>query len=429
MMNEQPWLNGKLQISENHRYLQNGTVPFFWLGDTAWLLFENLSLEEIKEYLKTRKEQGYNVIQATLMHTTTKFVTTESHWDKVDQTITFAKECGIYLALLPCWGSFVKNQVLSIEDAARYAEFLGKRYHDCPNIIWVVGGDVRGNDGMEVFNTLGRKLRTLCPEHLITYHPFGRTSSTQWFIESDWLDFHMFQSGHRRYDQASLGLEDDNVKTESYHGEDNWRYVEHDYQTTPIRPTVDGEPSYEEVHQGLHDTTQPVWEAHDVRRYAYWSLFEGALGHTYGHNSVMQFYCASEKPGAYGAKTDWKEAIQAPGGNQMKYLKDLMLSTNYQEGASARHLLADSEISYEKHERISVFANSEHALFYNYTGRMFSINQDTFPWKTAKATFFNPEDGSSTSLGVIDLTRQQQFEMPKSERSVEDWVLILTKEI
>ena len=427
MMNKQPWLNGKLRVSENNRYLKNGSEPFFWLGDTAWLLFEHLSFEEIKEYLLIRKEQGYNVIQATLLHRSTKNIKVESFWDKVDKTLTFAEENGLYMALLPTWGSIVTRQVLSIEEIEEYADFLGNRYNDRPNLIWVVGGDARADEGLEGFNLLGSTLRSLCPDYLITYHPFGRTSSTQWFEDSEWLDFHMFQSGHRRYDQASLGLEDDNSKTEYFYGEDNWRYVEYDYKTTPHRPTIDAEPSYEEVPQGLHDTTQPLWKAHHVRRYAYWSVLEGTFGHTYGHNSVMQFYVASEEAGAYGARTGWREGLEAPGGKQMKYVKELMEMVDYQNGSQARHLLAKSEENYEKHERISVFATENHVLFYNYTGRTFGIDPEKFPWKTAKASFFDPEDGSVESLGIIDLNEKQEFESPKSKGDFTDWVLILTE--
>ena len=35
---------------------------------------------------------------------------------------------------------------------------------------------------------------------------------------------------------------------------------------------------------------EPRWTAADVRRYGYWSVFAGAFGYTYGHNSVMQMY-------------------------------------------------------------------------------------------------------------------------------------------
>ena len=40
-----PWDNGKLKVSDNQRYLQfeNGQ-PFFWLGETGWLLPERFLL-------------------------------------------------------------------------------------------------------------------------------------------------------------------------------------------------------------------------------------------------------------------------------------------------------------------------------------------------------------------------------------------------
>lgn len=42
-----PWSNGELLVSEEGRYLKhrNGT-PFFWLGDTGWLLPERLNRDE-----------------------------------------------------------------------------------------------------------------------------------------------------------------------------------------------------------------------------------------------------------------------------------------------------------------------------------------------------------------------------------------------
>ena len=42
-----PWKNGRLMVSANHRYLvhKNGQ-PFFWMGNTAWLLPERLNREE-----------------------------------------------------------------------------------------------------------------------------------------------------------------------------------------------------------------------------------------------------------------------------------------------------------------------------------------------------------------------------------------------
>ncbi|WP_252393938.1 apiosidase-like domain-containing protein [Candidatus Mycolicibacterium alkanivorans] len=46
----------------------------------------------------------------------------------------------------------------------------------------------------------------------------------------------------------------------------------------------------------------------DVRRDAYWAVFAGAAGHTYGHHSIWQFL-GSGGPAALGAVGDWKSAL------------------------------------------------------------------------------------------------------------------------
>lgn len=50
---KKPWSNGRLMVSDNHKFLQheNGT-PFFWLGDTGWLLPEKLDRSEAQFYLQ-----------------------------------------------------------------------------------------------------------------------------------------------------------------------------------------------------------------------------------------------------------------------------------------------------------------------------------------------------------------------------------------
>lgn len=68
--------------------------------------------------------------------------------------------------------------------------------------------------------------------------------TSEWFQNSSWLDVNMFSSGHRNYDQ------DNTMKS---YGEDNWMYVIEDLSKTPLKPTLDGEPSYESVPEGLHD--------------------------------------------------------------------------------------------------------------------------------------------------------------------------------
>ena len=54
----------KLTISPNKRHIQLDGKPFFWLGDTAWLLFQKLTYEEALIYLDNRAAKGFTVIQA-----------------------------------------------------------------------------------------------------------------------------------------------------------------------------------------------------------------------------------------------------------------------------------------------------------------------------------------------------------------------------
>src|SRR5262245_35208895 len=58
----------QLKVSPNGRYFidQDGK-PFFYLGDTCWLLFQRLNREEVDEFLKDRARKGFTVMQAYVL--------------------------------------------------------------------------------------------------------------------------------------------------------------------------------------------------------------------------------------------------------------------------------------------------------------------------------------------------------------------------
>jgi hypothetical protein len=330
---------GRIVVSTNHRFLQySDGKPFFWLGDTGWLLFKKLDRAEAERYLEDRRGKGFNVIQVMALHSAAdkntygvpalvdgnparpNLTPAYSYWDHVDWIVDRAAEKGIYIAMVLSWGSIVQGGVLNADNVRTYTRFLAARYGGRANIIWLTGGDARPDKHIGVWRAMGETLRQADPNHLISFHPFGRTQSSTWFHNEPWLDFNMFQSGHCRYDQdAEAGAK----------GEDNWRYVLEDYAKKPPKPTVDGEPSYEEIPQGLHDATQPYWSDKDCRRYAYWSVFAGAFGHTYGHNAVMQMHKPDGSKGSYGPKSYWYDAIAHPGAGQMGHLKKLIMDPKF----------------------------------------------------------------------------------------------------
>ena len=435
----------KLRISDNKRYFMTEKgEPFFWLGDTGWLLPSKLNREEAEKYLENRQQKGFNVIQISVLHGIgavnsygdsalinrnparpkvtqgNNFNDPEQYdyWDHLDYIIDKAAEKNLYLGLVLMWGNNVKSRQVTPERATQYATFLTNRYKDRNNIIWLNGGDIRGSDSVRVWQNIGQVIQKIVPNHLVTFHPRGRTSSTAWFHQEPWLDFNMFQSGHRRYDQ-------DTSATDLQYGEDNWKYVQVDYQKSPTKPTLDGEPSYEKIVQGLHDFTQPVWTDSDVRRYGYWSVFAGGAGYTYGHNAVMQMFKPGDKKGAFGVKDFWFNGIDDPGAGQMVHLKKLMLSRPYFERVPDQTLIADKQG--DKYNYVLGTRGPDYAFIYTYTGRPFKVNMGKIAGKQVKASWYSPRDGKYTAIDTFPNTGVQEFNPPGEPQNGNDWVLVLDK--
>lgn len=409
---------GRLKVSANGRFLQyNDGTPFFWLGETGWLLPERLNRDEAAYYLSRCAEAGYNVVQVQTVNGVPAFnvygkmsmpkgfdfstIDTEEgygYWQHMDYIVDLADKNGIYIAMVCIWGGLVKGGMMDVEQAKLYGQFLAERYKNRKNIIWVMGGDIQGNIKTEVWDALATTIKSIDRNHLMTYHPRGRTTSARWFNNREWLDFNMFQSGHRRYGQRMGNKEypiPDNTE------EDNWMYVDSAWKYKPIKPVIDGEPSYEDIPQGLHDANEPRWSARDVRRYAYWSVFAGSFGHTYGHNAIMQF----AKPGvagayfADGAAKPWYKALDDPGFNQMKYLKRLMLAMPYFERVPDQTLIENNG---ERYDRLLATRGDDYLLVYNHTGRDMRIRLDKISGKRKNVWWMDAATGELTFIGCFE---------------------------
>ncbi len=433
-----PWSNGKLKVSENGRYLQheNGT-PFFWLGDTGWLLPERLDRDEAEFYLDQCAAKGYNVVQVQTINDVPAYniYGQSSHpegfdfkninkkgvygyWDHMDYIIKMAERKGIYIGMVCIWGGLVKDGKMTEKEAVLYGKFLAERYKNSPNIIWFIGGDIRGDVKTEVWETMARSIKSIDKNHLMTYHPRGRTCSSTWFNNADWLDFNMFQSGHRRYGQRK-GDGDYTIAENTE--EDGWRYVEKSLAMSPMKPVLDGEPSYEDIPQGLHDFNEVRWNANDVRRYAYWSVFAGAFGHTYGHNSIMQFY----KPGvlgSYGATRAWYDCINDAGYNQMKFLKALMLAFPFFERIPDQSIIAGQ--NGERYDRTIATRGNDYLLVYNYTARPMQIDLSKISGVKKNCWWMNPKNGELKFIGEFDGNKTAEFTIDAGYNSGNDRVLI-----
>lgn len=432
-----PWDNGKLIVSEEGRYLkhENGT-PFFWLGDTGWLLPQRLNRDEAEYYLEQCKKAGYNVVQIQTLNNVPSMNAygqyshidgynfkdinrkgVYGYWDHMDYIIKTAARKGIYIGMVCIWGTPVSRGEMSVKEAKAYGQFLAERYKDDPNIIWFIGGDIRGDVKTAEWEALATSIRAIDKNHVMTFHPRGRTTSATWFNSADWLDFNMFQSGHRRYGQRKG---DGDYSIEENTEEDNWRFVEYSQSLKPLKPVIDGEPSYEDIPQGLHDPNETRWNDADVRRYAYWSVFAGSFGHTYGHNSIMQFI----RPGvgaAYGATTPWYDALKDPGFNQMKYLKNLMLAFPYFERVPDQSIIAG--VNGERYDRAIATCGKDYLMVYNYTGRPMQIDLGKISGAKKNVWWYSAKNGILSYIGEFD-SKIVTFQHDSGYISGNDQVLI-----
>jgi hypothetical protein len=448
---QKPWDNGKLRVSDNQRFLQfeNGK-PFFWQGETPWLMPERMNRDEVAFYLKTCQEAGYNIAQVQVLNDVPSYniygapshdkkgklvnplpsvpgAQSYTYWDHMDYIIDEAARNGIYIGMVCIWGGLVKGDKMNVEQAKTYGTFLAKRYKDRPNIVWFIGGDIQGDIKAEVWETLATTIKSIDKNHLMTYHPRGRYTSAKWWSKASWIDFHTFQSGHRRYGQR-MGNKDYPIPDNTE--EDNWMYVDSTWAYNPIKPVLDAEPIYEDIPQGLHDAHEPLWRACDVRRFAYWSVFGGSCGHTYGHNAIMQCFREGYIP-SYHCKKSWTEALHDPGFHQMKYLKHLILALPYFERIPDQSVVLDNGKQYE---RLAATRGTDYLLVYNYTSRDMKIDLSKISGSKKKVWWMNAGTGRLTWLGEYDskvLTFRPHKDGPAIDRlpfghdtSVMDGVLI-----
>ena len=413
---DEPWNHGALRVSDNRRFLCHADgEPFFWLGDTGWLLPERLDRDEAAYYLKRTAEDGFNVVQIQVINNIPSFnsygamshpdgwnlsaidsIPGYGYWDHLDYIVDQARKEGIYIGMVCIWGGLVKAGLMNEEQAEEYGRFLAERYGKHPNIIWIIGGDIQGDVKPEVWEKLATTIRGKDSDHLMTFHPRGRTTSARWFNSRPWLDFNMFQSGHRRYGQR-MGNKDYPIPDGTE--EDSWMYVDSATNVLPLKPVLDGEPSYEDIPQGLHSPDEPRWGAKDVRRYAYWSVFAGSCGHTYGHNSIMQFVRPGIE-GAYFADGDskpWWRAMDDPGRKQLKHLKDLMLAFPYFERVADSLIVVDNGIRYD---RLLATRGNDYLLVYNHSGRQMTLDLSRISGNEKSLWWMNPTNGELHYIGT-----------------------------
>ncbi|MGD9328856.1 MAG: glycoside hydrolase family 140 protein [Cyclobacteriaceae bacterium] len=421
------------RVSDNGRYLVNNEgKPFFYMGDTAWELFHRLSREEADRYLVDRAEKGFTVIQAVVLsqvggldvpnaegHIPLKdndpAKPNEDYFKLVDYIVGKAESLGLVIGMLPTWGSYwsslsPENVIFTPDNAYEFGKFLGKRYRDA-SLIWILGGDhnIHTEEEREIIDSMAKGLREGdSGNHLITFHPRGPGLSSDYFHMTEWLDFNMYQSSHAGHDH------------------DNGLYAENDYALDPPKPTLDGEPRYENIQVGFYFqgfNRQDRFDDYDVRQAAYWSILAGACGHTYGHSSVWQMYDEGRDP-IIAAVIPWHAALDHPGAFQMKHVRTLFEVRSFSKLIPNQSIIKNGPMSGGAKIRAAVADDGTFAIVYSPRGESFTIDKSVIDARYIKEIWYDPRYGVSYHIHTGDTDGLQTYTPPTSGRG-QDWILII----
>ena len=417
----------RLKVSDNKRFLvyQDGR-PFFYLGDTAWELFHRLDRQEADAYLQDRAAKRFTVVQAVVLaerdgltapnpyghlplHDNDPTRPNEAYLQHVDFIVERAAGLGLFIGMLPTWGDKWNKkwgtgpEIFTPDNARAYGHWLGKRYADQP-IIWILGGDrpVETERHRQTVRAMALGLKEGDGgTHLASFHPMGGHSSAEYWHDEGWLDFNMLQSGHAR-------------------NRDNYRMIAADYARVPVKPCMDAEPAYEDHPSGF-DLDNGYMDDYDVRKGAYWALFSGAFGHTYGCHDIWQMWQEGRDPATF-TRTPWYQALHLPGSGQVQHARALLESRPFLSRIPDPSLIVSEPGTGTHHVCATRDASGSYALVYLPSCRPVTIDLEKLSGDMLNACWYDPRTGATRSIGPLPRQGQRTFTPPAVWP---DWVLVL----
>ena len=200
-----------LKASANGRYLVDlNDVPFLLIGDFPQALIGNLSQMEASFFMENCRRYGINALWINLLcndgtacnadgttfdgiapFTTANDLSTPNpaYFDRADSMINLAAENGMVVLLDPIEtiGWLPTLRANGADKAFAFGQFLGERYKNFPNIIWMHGNDFQSWQNAAdnaLVQAVARGIRSVDSSHIHTvelnYSSSGSLDSQSW---------------------------------------------------------------------------------------------------------------------------------------------------------------------------------------------------------------------------------------------------------
>lgn len=416
-----------LKISRDGRCFEDSQgKPFLVLGDSAWSLIAQLTLEETGHYLARRRAQGFNAILVNLLEhrfsndpprntdgeapfkTPGDFSTpNEAYFAHADSVIDLARRSGMLVFLVPVylgWEGGVDGWYQEIRRAGpealrRFGRFVGERYGKQPNIVWVLGGDYTPPVPYRwSVDALAEGIREAGARQLMTAH-CGQSSPAEAFEDQAWLDFNNVYSYESHLYRLALA----------------------EYDRRPVKPFI----LIEGLYEGEHDASPEI-----IRRQAYQSILAGAAGHFYGNNPVWNF---SAPVKVFPNDQDWAEALDSRGARDMAILHRLFRDLRgacLSPDVTRRFLTVNKGGSWPGRGPSLAAAKADHLLIaYVSAPRtvVLSLNMEIIE-PPVQAFWYDPASGTKVPIPLSELPQRGRKRIgPPGDNDAGDgdWVLVL----
>ncbi|MFC5630840.1 MULTISPECIES: apiosidase-like domain-containing protein [Streptococcus] len=348
------------QVAKGQRYFTQDDKPVFYLADTCWSAFTNISESDWEYYLDFRKTQGFNTIQVNMLQqwdasqTTLDFkpfkikpdgtfdfeIYDEVYFKRAFRMFEKAYQKNMTIALVLFWCNYLPNTwasqmpikqlgIFPKDNVVSYVDKVMSLY-DRFKPIYIISGDTdfQTDEVIEdYYLTALNRVKENNRDALTTLHIRGREADLPVVLkESPNLDFYMFQSGHN-----------------SNYREMSYQLAEIFSRFSPQKPTLNSEPCYEQM--GYSRRIYGRFSREDVRKAAWQCVLSGASsGITYGahgiwswHNSHYSF--DSSVGEAFESPYDWRDALHFPGAWDYAFLKKFWEEHGLNKARPAQYLL------------------------------------------------------------------------------------------
>jgi hypothetical protein len=412
---------GPLTVSPTSRYVvdQNGK-PFLLVGDAAWSLLVALSTSDADLYLVNRKQLGFTTILVNLIEhefapnapanfygerpfTGQNFTTpNEAYFAHVDTVLQSAAAKGIVVLLAPLYlgigcgsqGWCAEVQAASPADLMAWGRYVGARYRDFDNIIWVIGADTDPSPVRAQVQAMVDGILSTDPRHLFTAANAPEQMAVTPWPGALWLTVNNVYTYSKTLYQAVLGA----------------------YAINPTKPVFLLESAYENEH-GV--TLQ------ELRAQSYWTVLSGGFGHVFGNCPIWGFFSVGPDFCGLGSvpEADWKVAINRQGSLNMKHFASLFASRRWHQLVPDQSIITAGSGTFGSSDFSTAACATDGSSIIAYlpSSRTVTINGACLSGSLMTAWWYNPTTGVASHIGTYSTTGTQNFTPPGSG----DWVLVL----